>query len=786
MDLEQQPRDTLAEQDEPQSARVIMQQLELAEDAMREWNDWCDTIDDRYSLSSHLTDTLGDGYTDQRYDLLWSSMEVIKPAIYTRMPKPVAAPKFSEKTRLLSTASEMVERCIDTSFELGSMHDAMLEVRDDLAMTGRGVLWVRREEEEMRYEHIDRKDFRHEPARKWYDVGWVARRGWMTKTEIKDRFPKLKADHLDSIFVKIRRDDSTRGASDESLVAGVWEVWHKADKKVYWVADGCDEILEKGEPHHKIRGFFPCPRPAYGTLKRRSLVPVPDYFRYAPMLEQINDLTRRIYDLLSWVKLLGLVPGGGDISEALKSAYSERNTDTLLIEIPAAGFTAGKFVEWVPTVELAATITGLLEARGVIIQDFYQLSGISDIMRGATEASETLGAQQLKSQYGSVRVRDKINELQRIAKDTACIGGEIIAEEFSGDRLQEMSMIELPTDAEIKKQIKDAEQGAQKEMRELSDQMEQAAQNPEADPAQLQEQLQAAQAAIADKYGPALQDAESAVTIEAVVKLLRKDKIRVFSIDIATDSTVLTDEITEKQQRNELMGVVSQSMASAAGAAAMGKEALALWGGMFKFTVSAYKAGREIDGLIDDVVDNAEEIAARMSQEQSEQPDDGLAASQMELAKAEMAKVEAQSANYAAQAQLKAQELQLKGQEAQAQFAQQQEEFRLEIEKAREDVEETRARAEKLIAETQEIRARIGVPAAKVQIDAAKAAADAESRRMEQDRAEREGMHNAQMQERQQGHTEATTARQQEFTERNTAEEREFQAQQAATATKGA
>ena len=38
--------------------------------------------------------------------------------------------------------------------------------------------------------------------------------------------------------------------------------------------------------------------------------------------------------------------------------------------------------------------------RKQIIEDIYQIMGLSDIMRGATDPQETLGAQQLKTQYG--------------------------------------------------------------------------------------------------------------------------------------------------------------------------------------------------------------------------------------------------------------------------------------------------------------------------------------------------------------------------------------------------
>src|SRR3546814_10688208 len=78
-------------------------------------------------------------------------------------------------------------------------------------------------------------------------------------------------------------------------------------------------------------------------------------------------------------------------------------------------------------------------------------------MRGATEAQETLGAQQLKSQYGSVRVREKSAELQRVAADAVKIAAEIIAENFSKETVLDMSQMDVPTKADITRRIKEIE-----------------------------------------------------------------------------------------------------------------------------------------------------------------------------------------------------------------------------------------------------------------------------------------------------------------------------------------
>ena len=37
-------------------------------------------------------------------------------------------------------------------------------------------------------EHLDRADFLHEPARKWQEVGWVAKRAWLTRAEVRKGF----------------------------------------------------------------------------------------------------------------------------------------------------------------------------------------------------------------------------------------------------------------------------------------------------------------------------------------------------------------------------------------------------------------------------------------------------------------------------------------------------------------------------------------------------------------------------------------------------------------------
>src|SRR5690606_19369907 len=114
------------------------------------------------------------------------------------------------------------------------------------------------------------------------------------------------------------REDNAREQGGKTPKAKVWEVWHKAEKKVFWVTDGVDVLLDSGEPHLDLADFFPCPKPAYATTERRSLIPVPDWKRYSVHFSKISELTRRIYSLLDKVRMKGLIPAGGDVGDAVE------------------------------------------------------------------------------------------------------------------------------------------------------------------------------------------------------------------------------------------------------------------------------------------------------------------------------------------------------------------------------------------------------------------------------------------------------------------------------------
>lgn len=702
MQQEEVPANTMKVEGEKKSAKIILDGLTRARDYFQPYQSLCDEIDQVYS---DAFDTWSNSLVrDVEYDTFWAYDEVMKPAVYARMPIPVVAPMFNDRRPLYVTTAEMLERAEISAFQRADIDEPMKCTRDDLIMYSRGTQWVVLEDtddgKKICVDHLDRKDFRHAPARKWSEVPWVARGVWMYEAEFKDRFK-------DAVWEDLTPAQTTdiEGYTDlHQGQARVWEVWHKGDKKVYWVAEGYPDILEESKPHLDLKGFFPCPRPAYGSCKPGTLMPIPDYTRYVGHFRQINSLTRRIYTLLDRVRMKGLIASGGDLGTAIEALLADDTNASFLIPIDSAAMmnSPGQAVQWLPIKEIAEAIQGLLAARTEIFADFDRLSGISDIMRGETDAQETLGAQRLKSQYGSIRVRGKIDELVRVARDVTQIAAEIMAEEFDSKLLLEMSQMEIPTEAEIKRQMDELESQAEEEMRGLAMQAQQAGQQAEQGPQAAQQAFQQAQQQIIAKYAPQLQRLSQTVPIEAVMKLLKDNKARCFAFEIQTDSTVMTDEAQAKAAANEFYTAFTGGMQGLIGAASMGEEAIRAAAELLKYTLSPYRPPRAVIAAIDDFLDAAPEIAERQAAANAEGgPQEDMAA----LAEAEMEKARVAGQKVQMDAQKAQMDLQQKQMSMEAEFQEKAVKLQQEQEKIAQKGQELAMKYEELQAKIDNTRA---------------------------------------------------------------------------------
>jgi hypothetical protein len=657
---------------EPTKAKAWLNMLEESEKAFEPWNDHCDKIDKQYANLERLAGN----FRDKEFQMFWANIEVIKPSIYAKPPQPVVVPKFKDRRPVYQEASEFLQRCAIVSFDLSNINELMLQVRDDVVITARGAAWCRYESgddddsyyshEKVCIDHKPRRDFLHSVSRSWPEVTWVAAASYLTREEARDRFREHSGDEYQSAEYTVDRDAKEVGGTDDRERAKFWEIWHKPTRRVVWVAKGCENLLDEDEAHLELTGFFPCPKPAYATLQRGSLVPVPDVMQYKDQLEELNKLTGKIHALSDALEAKGFYPAGGaELGDAIETAVKSNTPGRMLVPISNwAAFGGSKeVIIWMPIEEIASTITQCIALRRQVIEDIYQIMGLSDIMRGASDARETLGAQQLKSQYGSSRVRDKSAELVRFARDLVQISADIMCEKFDPVTMIEMAQTDLPTQRMVTQQIEQLQTQLQQQQEGVQklQQLPQAQQVMQQQPEKAQEVMGKLQHMIQTGQ-QALAKLQNQPTIEQVLRFLEDNRARCFVLDIETDSTILIDEQAEKQRRGEFVGVLGQLMPQLAAMVTAEPSTADFCGELLKFAVAPFRAGRSMDGSIDELVEQMKQKGS-----QPKGPDPVTAQSQT-AKEIEQMKIAYNKERDQAEMQLKQSELQQKDAHAKLQI----------------------------------------------------------------------------------------------------------------------
>lgn len=642
------------------SSAYWQNRLKDAERAMEAWNRRCDNIDKLYANVEKLAN-LG---RSREMQLFWANMQTLQPSIYARPPIPAVTVRFGDRRPVPRTAAELLERCSIVGFENSHLDRALRMVRNDLVRLGRGVLWPRYETKtdngdgkKVCVDFKFRRDFLHDPARWWQEVGWVAAASYLTKQEMRKRFHKHSGKaYLDADYS--RRKDNHGETVDYRTTAKVWEIWSKWDNRVFWVTEGCELILDDAEPHLTLDDFFPCPEPAYGTLQPESMVPVPDVMQYRDQLEEVNTLTGRISSLSDAVKVRGFYPAGaGDLGDAIEAAVKTLSDNVTLVPVSNWAMTgdgdANKLVVWWPLNQIVETIAQLVQLRQQLIQDIYEVSGVSDIQRGQSNPNETLGAQQLKAQTGSVRIRDRQEEMVRLSRDLTRINAEIMAEEFDAQSLLAMSQMELPSDSDIAAQVKALEGQAKQLQQAVAAEMakpenQQAAQeNPEEAQKALQEAEQRGQAILQQ-----VEKTKGTVTIDQVMKLLRDQRLRPFILDIETDSTIVPDENAAKERATEYVTAMTGLFGALVPGVQQVPQLAPVAGELIKHVNGVFRVGRQFAQVVEEFTDQIQQTA---SQPQGPPPEQVKAEAEAQAQQArtqiEVQKGQADAAHTAAEAQ---------------------------------------------------------------------------------------------------------------------------------------
>ena len=152
----------------------------------------------------------------------------------------------------------------------------------------------------------------------------------------------------------------------------------------------------------------------------------------------------------------------------------------------------------------------------------------------------------------------------------------------------------------------------------------------------------------------AIEKIASKPNIEQVLKFMKDQRARAFVLDIETDSTIIADENAEKQRRTEFVGQLGTLMPQLAQMIAADPGSAQLCGDILKFATAPFRSGRELDGSIDDYV---EQIKARGEQGKGDDPTTATNKTALQI---EQMKQKTEKDKNDAMNALKAQELQMK------------------------------------------------------------------------------------------------------------------------------
>lgn len=611
--------------DDEMSARSIVakwvENIRLYENEYKAWEKKAQNVVKRYTDTRNAKNE-----SRRRFNILWSNVQTLLPALYYSQPKPNIERRFKDKDPVGLEASEILERSTTYFVNESNFNAVARQVVLDRLLSGRGTMWIRYvphfkdqlapeitddeeqgeedvkeiEYEEVKADYVHWKDFGHILARTWEEVPAVWRKVYMDRDELKSRkFRDWKTVPLD---YNPQEDKDTK--EQEGNKATVYEIWDKTKKQVIWVHKSVPTPLDILDDPLRIKGFFPCPRPLYATISTDSLIPTPDYLEYQDQARELDELTARIASITKAIKVAGVYDAS---AQGLQNLLSE-GLENKLIPVQSWAVHAEKgglkgAIEFMPVQDIVQAAVSLYEARDKVKSDLNEITGIADIIRGNSDPSETASAQQIKGQYATLRLSDMQNAVSEHLKEAVQIMAEVIAGHFSVDTLKMISGAQLFTNVE-KQQIQMQQQIAMQHFQQAQS-MQRAHGQAQQTPGHPAQGVPPPPAPQPPQLPDDMQEKMNAPSWEDVMALLQNKAALCFKIDIETDSTIKQDQEQDRKAAMEFIQTASQAMEQMA--QIQNKAIIPLAGELLMFGVRKFKNARGLEAIFEETIKKLED-----------------------------------------------------------------------------------------------------------------------------------------------------------------------------------
>lgn len=459
-------------------------ELEQAKKAFEDFHKYATEANQRYLDDDKSADN--QFMSPRRLPLFHSNVTTIMSNLYAKIPKAEADRRFFDPADdVARVAAEMVSRIInnDLNDPSDNSKDVLKDILQDNRIGGLGLARFRYKPEfgpnpdynaEAPVEGVDPeikvsescepvytywKDVLWSPCRVWSECRWVAFRSYMTKEQVAERFDTEESEVSELIPYIRKGDQAATGSSDGEVVrtvpeAEIWEIWDKEDKKTLWYVKGYPQLLDVQEDMLGIKEFLPTPRPFAENVTTTKFIPRPDYALHKSLYAEIDELESRIAFLTRACKAVGVY----DSTAKEMARILQESTENEMIPIDNFAMFAQNgglkgVMEWVPTESLARALEICVQQQQLRINQLFQVTGMSDIVRGqATDTGATATEQKIKAQFASTRIQSVQERFAEYVTDLMNIKVSLIRKHYDPATIIKLSNIMATPDAALAEQ----------------------------------------------------------------------------------------------------------------------------------------------------------------------------------------------------------------------------------------------------------------------------------------------------------------------------------------------
>jgi len=566
-------------------------------------------------------------------DLIYANIETLKPLVYATPPEPIVRRRFGGDGKddpVARSASEIVQRLCQFHIDTTSYDKCMESARDAWLVPGRGtcrVLYRAHIEEkqipvidgatgmqtiqevmEKVAEWIEPKVWAWprvvlDPASSWEDMNWLAYETPMTKKEVAGKFPGLE-DEMTYPISGLRHAADATGGDDAEIwattqersherVVGthdqciVFEIWDKSDRTLkYWSPHYTEGLLSEEPDPLGLEGFFDMPPPLLANRKGSTMDVRPDIAFYANRAEEVNVASKKMRSLLEAVSASGIYPG--EMEAELKKLLSGESrlipVENWMAMIQSNG-SMKELIQWLPMDALIQAASALQSMVELSKQQMYEVSGVSDIVRGQGEAEETATAQKIKGRYAGLRLQVRQRTMGEFARNVLRIMCEIAVEHFDTQTIADITSLDLP--------LTEQERLQNLAVHEAAAHWDQVSQMGQQMPMPRPE--------------PHPEWQEDDPSFEVVHAALKKDLMRKYMINIETDSTIVVDEESDKKARIEFLTAFTTFVSEIGPLASSGVFDFRIAKELLLFGVRGFRSARTLESMISSLPDEIDQ-----------------------------------------------------------------------------------------------------------------------------------------------------------------------------------